>query len=392
MTVSSDKWLLPAGVEELLPDQAWQIEALRRQLLDFLCGRGYDLVTPPLVEFLDSLLTGVGEDLDLQTFKVTDHISGRLLGVRADLTPQVARIDAHYLDNGGINRLCYLSPALNARLEGVTGTREQLQLGAELFGYAGVEADCEIINVMIDTLAICGLPKITLDIGHVGLYRALAKQAQLSAEVEALIFDALRRKSRPDLELVLNQQCAGKCDYFLDLLALKGERSVLDQARKRLKGLSETVTESLNNLQQVVDHLTTTRPELSLYIDLAELRGYRYHTGVVFSAYSDHHGKPLASGGRYDAIGSAFGTPRPATGFSGDLRRLIASAASSTACKPGIAAPASEDTLLLAEIARLRQQGERVIQCLPGQQPQDLSRQCDRQLVNNKKQWQIKSF
>ena len=392
MAATKDKWLLPAGVEELLPARAWQLEILRRQLLDFLCCRGYDLVTPPLIEFLDSLLTGVGEDLDIQTFKVTDQISGRLLGVRADITPQVARIDAHYLKTNGVNRLCYLAPVLNARLEGVADTRELLQLGAELFGYDGNEADCEIIDIMIETLALCGVTDITLDIGHVGLYRALVEQAGLNHTQQSQIFDALQRKSRPDLEQLFSEPGLAKHGYFLDLLSLKGDSSVLATAHNTLAKLGSAVSDALTNLQQVVDYLSHSRPDLNIYIDLAELRGYRYHTGVVFGAYSERHGNPLASGGRYDAIGAAFGTPRPATGFSTDLRRLIGTITPTSACKPGVAAPASEDAALLSKIRQLREQGERVIQCLTGQRSTDLTGQCDRELVLKKKQWLIEKL
>ncbi len=383
-----ERCLLPDGVDELMPERAWQVEDLRRRLIDLLRRRGYELVTPPLMEYLQALLTGVGEDLDLQTFKLIDQLSGRLLGVRADHTPQVARLDTHYLKTAGPTRLCYVGPALRTRPHQFGGPRELLQIGAELFGFPGLAADCEVLETMVALLDSGGASEIHLDLGHVGLFRALARDANLTDGEQASLFDAVRRKSRPDVA----DACAGlssrdtRC--FQELLALNGDMSVLTKARRVLGDQTDTVADALDDVAEVAHFVRESLPDIPLYIDLAELRGYRYHTGVVFSAFVPNQGQAVAQGGRYDDIGGSFGCGRAATGFSADVRQLTQL---DTQCQQlrasAIAAPRLDDAALKQEIERLRSAGERVVHLLPGQVMTDLSGICDRQLTKQSGHW-----
>lgn len=386
-----DRWLLPEGIEETLPPQARQLEALRRHLLDLYDCWGYDLVMPPFIEYLESLLTGTGHDLDLKTFKLTDQLTGRLMGVRADMTPQVARIDAHHLKRKTPTRLCYLGTVLHTRPSGLAASRSPLQVGAELYGHAGVESDIEIFALMVETLRLCGVEQNFFDLGHVGIYRGLAKQAGLDSTQEDELFDVLQRKSPPDMRELFGRWSLDKklTDKFLGLSDLNGDASVLLEAKKLLKGSDKSVLDALDYLQQMAEQIAQRLEGIAVHFDLAELRGYNYHTGVVFAAFVPGQGSAVAQGGRYDDIGQVFGQARPATGFSTDLKTLLSLSKAQVGQNSGIFAPAEQDVDLTHAIAELRQQGERVVCALPGQQGGAKEMGCDRQLLNNNQQWQV---
>jgi len=313
-------WILPERIEDVLPAEAERIEALRRLLLDHFRGHGYRLVQPPLIEHLDSLLTGTGRDLDLQTFKVVDPMSGRLLGVRADITPQVARIDAHLLNEAGVTRLCYTGSVLRTAA-GIGQTREVLQIGAELFGEAGIAGDTEVITLLLSSLAAAGAGSLHLDLGHVGVYRALAAGAGVSAEGEASdLFDALSAKDVPGVTALTAKLPTAWRDALVALSSLYGPaREVLADARTRLPDIP-----AISNALAALEALARAgAPHVdALHIDLADLRGYHYHSGAIFSVYTAGHPAAIGNGGRYDGIGRAFGRARPATGFTLDLRQL----------------------------------------------------------------------
>jgi ATP phosphoribosyltransferase regulatory subunit len=310
-------WLLPENVEDVLPPQAWRMEDMRRALLDLFRGRGYQLVIPPLMEYVDSLLTGVGADLDLKTFKLVDQLTGRLMGVRADITPQVARIDAHLLAANAVNRLCYAGSVLHTQSDGFHRSREPIQIGAELYGEAGAEADLEILTLMLQGLAACGIGTLQIDIGHVGVYRALAQEAGLSGEIEHQLFGALQAKDGSAVAVLTAGLPAALRDAFAALPQLYGDRGVLAEARARLPQLP-AVRAALDTLELLDRGLAGVEAAY----DLAELRGYGYHSGVVFAAYTGGRSRAIAQGGRYDEVGRVFGRARPATGFSLDLREL----------------------------------------------------------------------
>jgi ATP phosphoribosyltransferase regulatory subunit len=386
-----DRWLLPEGIEEILPLEARRLEAMRRRLLDLFDSWGYELVMPPLIEYLESLLTGTGRDMDLQTFKLTDQLSGRLMGVRADMTPQAARIDAHYLKRSAPVRLCYVGSVLHTRPDEFAGSRELLQLGAELFGHPGPESDIEILRLMLSALSAIGIADPHLDLGHVGVFRQLAADAGLSGELESDLFDVLQRKARPEVDALLaSTAIAADRKAMLALLAdLNGGPEILAEARARLAGAA--VRQALDNLQAVADAIGRSHAGLPLYFDLAELRGYRYYTGVVYSVFVPGHGQAVAQGGRYDGIGKAFGRERAATGFSADLRRLLKILPDSTNSRGGILALWKEDEALQKEIGRLRAAGERVVIRLPGTPASVVEMGCDRELVAEKGVWVVKN-
>ena len=315
-------WLLPENVEDVLPPQAWRMEDMRRALLDLFRGEGYQLVIPPLMEFVDSLLTGVGADLDLKTFKLVDQLSGRLMGVRADTTPQVARIDAHLLAANAVNRLCYAGSVLHTQSDGFHRSREPIQIGAELYGDASAQADLEILTLMQKGLDACGVRAAQLDIGHVGVYRALAQEAGLSGEIEHQLFGALQAKDASAVAVLTAGLPAALADAFAALPQLYGDRAVLAEARVCLPALPAVVA-ALDTLEAV----DTGLAGVNAAYDLAELRGYGYHSGVVFAAYTAGRSSAIAQGGRYDEVGKVFGRARPATGFSLDLRELAVAGA-----------------------------------------------------------------
>ncbi|ALP54761.1 ATP phosphoribosyltransferase regulatory subunit [Candidatus Tenderia electrophaga] len=393
MTPKNDRWLLPEGIVELLPAQAQQLEQLRRRLLDTFNGWGYELVMPPLIEYLESLQVGTGNDLDLQTFKLTDQLTGRLMGVRADMTPQVARIDAHVLKRDLPTRLCYIGPVLHTRPSGFARARAPLQVGAELYGHAGIESDVEILRLMVETLKQAGVDNIHIDLGHVGIYRELVKEAGLSAEQEVTLFEALQRKAKPEIDACLAQWSVKQPlrRQLAGLVDLNGDRSVLERAREVFGNAGAGVQAALENLTRIAETAARHIGDLPLYFDLAELRGYRYQTGVVFAAFVPGHGQEIARGGRYDDIGKAFGRARPATGFSSDLKTLVALSQNHPPTPAGIFAPAVEDAALDAKIAQLRAQGERVVAMLPGQTGEAADFGCDRRLAQGDTGWDVMS-
>ncbi len=362
----SDRWQLPEGIEELLPEQAAQVEALRRHILDLFAGWGYQLVIPPLLEYTESLLIGLGRDIDLQSFKVIDQQSGRMLAIRADITPQTARIDAHSLNANGVQRLCYAGSVLHTMPKSLKATRAPIQVGAELYGAASVDADIEVVCLMLETLTRLGVEEITLDLGHVGIYRELIKQAALSAAQEEALFELLQRKNLSDLRTWLNAH-PGDEQFnasILQLAQLNGADDVLDTARRTMAAAGSVVLAAIEQLQQVTERVQERYPSVNVYFDLSELRGYHYHTGLVFAAYSPGSGRAIANGGRYDEIGAVFGRARPATGFNTDLKSLLAlahCAALQPATVSAIRAPGSPDPVLWARIRELRASGETVV-------------------------------
>lgn len=390
-----DHWLLPEGIAEMLPEQAWRLETLRRRLLDTYRGWGYALIIPPMIEFLDSLLTGTGHDLDLQTFKLTDQLTGRLLGIRADMTPQAARIDAHALKREEPVRLCYLGTVLHTRPDGFAGSRSPLQVGCELFGHAGMESDLEILGLMLETLTVTGIQQVHLDLGHVGIFRALAEGAGLTPEQEADLFGVLQRKALPEIESLLDSFGTPMPwrERLVRLASLHGDAGVLDLARSVLAGAGDAVAAALDNLVAIAGQVQQRWPQLPLHFDLAELRGYGYQTGAVFAAFVPGCGQEVARGGRYDKIGEVFGRARPATGFSADLRTLMAlSNVEPNTNGGGVYAPAANVAALVDAIRDLRAAGERVIVALPGQAGGAREMGCDRELVEQGGAWVVKKL
>ena len=314
------RWLLPEHIEDILPEEAMRIELLRRQILDLFFKSGFELVMPPLVEFTDSLLTGTGHDLDLRTFKLVDQLSGRMMGVRADITPQVARIDAHLLNRKGVTRLCYCGSVLHARPLTPTATREPIQIGAEIYGHAGIGSDLEIQGLLCQALAVAGVKGARMDVGHVAVFRSLVRAGEIGHELEVELFEALQKKDVPALKILTKRTDAKTRAALLLLPDLYGGADVLELAEQKLPRLPE-LKKALDTLRA----LAKASP-IPVSFDLAELRGYHYHSGVVFDAYC-HGGSgaasiPIARGGRYDEVGKAFGRLRPATGFSIELRSI----------------------------------------------------------------------
>ncbi len=387
-------WLLPDGIEETLPDDARRLEQLRQRLLEMFSFWGYQLVIPPFIDFLDSLLVGSGHDLALQTFKVTDQVSGETLGIRADMTPQVARIDAHNLKRHWPTRLCYAGTVLHTRGNSLEKSRSPLQIGAELYGHSGKESDIEVISLMLEMLALSGLLNVHLDLGHVGIYRALAAQAGLSKVQEKELFDVLQRKARPELqELLAGYRLADHLKpIFLQLPELNGDKSVLAQANSLFADASPAAKQALAELAAIADNLAIRFPNLDISYDLAELRGYHYHTGVVFAAFIPSVGREIARGGRYDNIGEKFGRARPATGFSADLK-LLSVLSKNTAPLGNIEAifaPCSDDPGLLETIRDLRAKQHTVIQQLPGQSGDAAQMGCTAMLAQDHQHWAVK--
>ncbi|UYM17892.1 ATP phosphoribosyltransferase regulatory subunit [Endozoicomonas euniceicola] len=390
MTVA-DRWLLPDGIEEILPPRARRAEALRREMLDLFDCWGYDLVIPPHLEFLESLTAGVDRDLELQIFKVTDLMTGRTMGLRADTTPAVARIDAHNLTDDGPVRLCYAGSVFHARPATLGASRAPIQLGAELYGHAGQESDIEVISLMLETLGVVGMDSPNLDLGHVQIYRALVASAGLDTDQEQLLFDALQRKATCEVEELLARWCvdADVAPLFIALTGLSGKVDVIAKAREVLANAPVEVLEALDALENIAQTISRQYPKVSLYLDLGELRGYHYHTGVVFAAYVPEHGQAIAKGGRYDGVGRTFGRARPATGFSTDLKALLDFKPCDVESRAIIFAPADVDSAI---VRKLRQQGLRVITELPGQKTDAVSSGCNQQLVCRDGDWQVESI
>ena len=390
---NQNSWILPEGIEEILPPRAEQLDKLCREIIDLYVSWGYQLVIPPMIEYMDSLLTGTGKDLDLQIFKLTDQMSGRLMGVRADTTPQVARIDAHNLKREVPTRLCYLGTVLHTRPEDTGGNRSPLQVGAELYGHKGIESDAEVLCLMIETINKAGVEKIHLDLGHVGIYNNLVQLAKLDDELETELFDVLQRKAMPELDDMISagSLSAEAGQMFKVLITSTGSINDFKKARVFFDGISSGIKECLDELQNIIELVSKRMPELTLDYDLSELRGYHYHTGIVFTAYVPGHGQGIAFGGRYDDIGSAFGRARPATGFSTDIKTLLGLSKLVPENRMGIYAPCSDEPGQLQAINNLRNQGEIVICELSGQSdaPEDMG--CDRQLQYQDGQWTVVS-
>ena len=386
-------WLLPEYIEDILPAEALAIEATRRRVLDRMLVHGYQLVGPPMLEYVESLLSGSGGDLDLRMFKVVDQLSGRMMALRADMTPQAARIDAHLLNHSGVTRLCYAGSVLHTVPSGLTRTREPLQIGAELYGHDGLESDLEIQQLMLQSLSIAGITKIHLDLGHVAVFRGLVKGAGISNELETQLFCALQSKDVSGL-----RDLCDKLDKIVDkkvhralmlLPELYGDKKILEDARKLLPDFPEIQT-ALNDLESVSSELSPLVDTLSF--DLADLRGYQYHTGMVFAAYAEGCPNAVALGGRYDEIGKAFGRSRPATGFSMDLRELSGLVKPTPYPKGVLASYKKSDKSLDKEIERLRSEGQIVVINLPGHQNDQDALDCDRQLVMDQGVWKIEKI
>lgn len=391
--MQSKRWLLPDGVEEILPPEARRIELLRRRILDLFESWGYELVIPPLIEYLDSLLVGQGSDLDLQTFKVIDQLSGRLLGVRADLTSQAARIDAHSLGASGVARLCYADTALRTRPDGAAfASRTPIVVGAELYGDSGGESDAEVICLAAAMLEVVGISSFHLELGHVGVFQGLAELASLEQEAEQDLFEAMQRKSVPDIDQLLSGAGVRGAvrEMIRSLPDLMGERDVIAKAREILASAPDTVHEALDALGSIAERVAARRPTLEVRFDLAELRGYHYHTGVVFAAYAHDYGEAVARGGRYDAIGKAFGRARPATGFDAYLSVLARGARPDAVC-PGIFAPIPEavgSTEFWTRVEALRADGDKVV-CGLRQGDDARLAGCDRVLLKTDDGWKV---
>lgn len=376
-------WLLPEYIADALPGEAGRIERLRRAMLDLFRLHGYEFVMPPMLEYLDSLLTGSGSDLRLRTFKLVDQLNGRTLGLRADITPQVARIDAHLLNRQGVARLCYCGNVLHTLPASQAASREPIQIGAELYGYGGIEADLEAIRLLSLALDTAGTPASRIDIGHVGVFRALASEAGLSAEAESRILQLLQAKDIPGLRDSCEALAEPYRSAFLRLPELYGDGEILETATRDLPALP-----AIASALETMRHLRASMPDLPLSFDLADLRGYHYHNGIVFAAYFPGFPSAIALGGRYDGVGKDFGRARPATGFSMDLRE-VARLLSGSLIPSAVRAPYLTDDAALADrVATLRAQGEIVIVRLPGEANGE-GMECDRQLVKSGGQWII---
>jgi ATP phosphoribosyltransferase regulatory subunit len=382
-------WVLPDQIADVLPSEARHIEELRRKLLDAASRYGYELVMPPLVEHIDSLLTGTGQALDLQTFKLVDQLSGRTLGVRADTTPQVARIDAHLLNRNCVTRLCYCGPVLHTRQDKPHATREPLQMGAEIYGHAGPEADLEAQQLAIDCLAQAGVHNMTLDMSDVGIVVGILAPLELTADVQQTVMVALGAKDKEQLmEMALTWPQAVRAP-LLGLLDLYGDASVLLRARDVLPK-TEPITQALNQLQWLASHIQAHNPQAQIRFDLADVRAHAYYTGVRFAVYVQGMADALVRGGRYDEVGAVFGRKRPAVGFSLDLKELVRVAAHRRLAA-AIQAPWSEDAGLRAAIASLRRQGETVVCVMPGHESEIQEFECDRVLIEVAGQWVVKA-
>jgi len=378
-------WLLPEYIEDVLPAEAARIETLRRTLLDLFKVHGYQYVIPPMLEYMESLITGVGHDLDIATFKVVDQLTGRLMGVRADMTPQAARIDAHLLNHQGITRLCYAGSVLRTKPDGLAQTREPLQLGAELYGHAGIASDIEIQRLLIKALQAIGIEQVHLDFSHVNVFGSLIESSQINPQLEQDLYAALQSKDQSAVAVLANGLDKTTHEALLHLTELNGDKSILAKAEKLLPA-TPAIKNALASLAQASDGLEDLGVTVSF--DLSELRGYHYHSGIVFAAYAQGYKGPLALGGRYDEVGQAFGRARPATGFSLDLRGVV------TALPPAqpemaIFAPALDDKALAAKIDALRTEGHIVVQELAGAKSDMAELNCNKKLEHYNSGWHV---
>ena len=387
--LNKNNWMLPEGIEELLPADAARLEIIRRELLDVFESWGYQYVIPPMVEYLDSLLTGTGSELALQTFEVTDQISGKTLGVRADMTPQVSRMASNHIYESSPVRLCYLGSVLQARGAKIAKSRSPIQVGAELYGSQHIRSDVEVIRLMLETLATAGVQNVHLDLGHVAIFRGLANKAGLSATQESELFEVLQRKATDELDELLSsfELDAKWHKAFNSLLTLNGDQSILQNAKESLSIAGDEVLNAIDELQQAASLLQANYPALPLYFDLAELRCYQYQTGIVFAAFVPGFGSEVARGGRYDNLTGQQGHALPATGFSADVKVLARlSSLNEVKHKQIILAPDDDDASLHETIRQLRASGQIVVQQLPDdvEPPKH-----DVRLENKQGQWQL---
>ncbi len=378
-------WLLPEFIQDILPDEAWHIERMRADVMELLRRSGYQLVVPPMLEYVESLLINGNHDMDLRTFKLVDQLSGRTLGLRADITPQVARVDAHLLNRRGVTRLCYAGSVLHTQPSGLMRTREPLQIGAELYGHRGLESDLEVQRLMLEALAMLGVGGVHLDLGHVALFRALITRAGIGKTLEMQLFGALQGKDVPGLHELTRELPRATRDALLALPQLYGGGEVIARARQTLPADAE-VSAALDALEQAAARLKPYAQTIG--IDLAELRGYHYHSGMVFAAYHEGSHDAIALGGRYDDVGATFGRARPATGFSMDLRQLHGLVAKQ-APPMGILAPHRDDPALTEKIAALRAEGHVVVVDLLGDASLRVELDCDRELVLKDGKWAV---
>jgi ATP phosphoribosyltransferase regulatory subunit len=378
-------WLLPEYIEDVLPAEAARIETLRRKLLDLFKVHGYQYVIPPMLEYMESLITGVGHDLDLATFKVVDQLTGRLMGVRADMTPQAARIDAHLLNHQGTTRLCYAGSVLRTKPDGLAQTREPLQLGAELYGHAGIASDIEIQRLLIKALHVIGIEQVQIDFSHVNVFGSLIESSNINPQLEQALYAALQSKDQSSVAQLSRDLDKVTREALLHLTELNGDQSILAKAGKVLPA-TPAISSALQSLQQAADGLQDL--DVSVSFDLSELRGYHYHSGIVFAAYAQGYKGPLALGGRYDEVGQAFGRARSATGFSLDLRGVV-TALPQAKSEMAIFAPAIADATLTEKIDALRQEGHVVIQELPDTQSDMSELNCSRKLEHYNSGWHV---
>jgi len=374
-------WLLPENIADVLPSEARKIEDLRRVFLDHFRLYGYELVMPPLLEYIESLLTGAGQDMDLRTFKLVDQVSGRTMGLRADMTTQVARIDAHLLNRSSVTRLCYAGNVLHTKPSGLHATREPIQIGAEIYGHAGLEADAEIQELVLACLALAGISEVRLDLCHVGVLRAILELDPAAKKQEDILFSLLEAKDLPSIDKLTREFLPEVRAALMLLPTLYGDVSILRVAKEKLPAVS-----GITNALAELEHLASLVGPAQLTIDLADLRGYHYHSGVMFNAFVPGLPNAVARGGRYDHVGEAFGRSRPATGFSLDLREL-ARLMPVAERKDAIRAPWSRDVALLKKINELRSQGEVVIQNFPGHENEQDEFDCNRVVVFDGDQW-----
>ena len=383
-------WLLPEHIADVLPEQARRIEELRRALLDRARGYGFELVMPPLLEHLESLLSGTGQELDLKTFKLVDQLSGRTLGLRADTTPQAARIDAHLLNREGVTRLCYCGPVLHTRPAGLSGTREPLQLGAEIFGHAGLEADLEAAELALDALSSAGLTDLVIDLADARVLRGVLAGVPLETEALQEVVQALSQKDGAALAELTRGLPEASRDGLRALPRLYGGAEVLAAARKALPQRA-LVVEALDQMQWLATHLQQAFPALRIGFDLSDMSGYAYYSGPRFAIYGKGCSDALARGGRYDEVGAIFGRNRPAVGFSLDLKSLAEVARTSSA-PAAIRAPWGEDPGLRDAVRRLRAAGEIVVAVLPGEAAPPAAFECDRELICVDGRWLLQAL
>ena len=394
--IHGKRWLLPDGVQETLPPDALEVETLRHEILQIFNRWGYDLVMPAVIEYRDSLLTGTAHSLDTRTFALVDQLSGKQMGVRSDMTPQVARIDAHLLADDArqhrVTRLCYCGHLLHAIGDGINSSRTPLQIGAEIFGSDSISADLEIVSLMVATLHAVGLHRVSLDIGHVGIFRSLVRNTALDEDQENRLFDMLQRKSIPDLQAYLGQLPLDERqrEQIYRLALLNGDATVIEDARRIYHDAGDDLFETLDAIESVVQALMRKYPATPIHCDLSELRGYSYHTGLVFAAFLPGQAREIARGGRYDDVGEVFGNARPATGFSADLLNLYQLSSAGSQFGQGILVPDDSAPALASLVREQRAKGERVIVDLTGGKSSAAEQHCNRVAEFVDGAWKIK--